>query len=188
MFMFMGILGGMTAQIPMGKLSDTMDRRLVMMGCCAAMFFIAPVFKYLWPLGHFYTGLGAFLLGFCLFVIYPVCVSHVNDLVTDDERVHASGKLILLQGLGLIAGPVAVGFVMDHFGPFSYLLCFSFICAAFVLFTIKQIQRKPDIDYLSVTPTTPVPTEVTAAFDGLASNDTLVERIKKSRRRKADLA
>ncbi|MDR1026289.1 MAG: MFS transporter [Lactobacillus sp.] len=187
MFMLFVILGGMIAQIPMGRLSDKMDRRKVMMGSCAALFFIAPTFKYLQPYGHLFIELGAIMIGFCMFVIYPICVSHVNDLVTDSERVQASGKLILLQGTGLITGPVVVGFVMDHFGSFSYLLCFSFVCCIFVLFTMRHMRIKPDIDYVSNTPTSPVPVEVTQAFEELATKDSLIERIMKSRKRKENI-
>jgi MFS family permease len=186
-FMFFVIFGGMIAQIPMGKLSDRTDRRRVLLACCTALIVIAPMYKYLTDLGHGFIGIGATLIGFFMFVLYPICVSHVNDLVTDSERVHAAGKLILLQGLGLIFGPTIVGFVMDRFGPFSYLLCFSGICILFVLFTLRQLRKRPDINYINITPTSPVPVEMTQAFDELASKDSMLDRIMKSRRRKEHL-
>ena len=134
-----------------------------------------------------YIGIGAASIGFFMFVLYPICVSHVNDLVTDSERVHASGKLILLQGLGLISGPIIVGFIMGYFGAFSYLLCFSFICLAFVLFTLQQMRKRPEINYIGITQTTPVPVDVTPVFDELATKDSILDTLKKSRKRKEPL-
>ena len=184
LFMFFGILGGLSAQIPVGRLSDKMDRRLVMMGSCALLFFIAPSIHILMSSGIVLLAMGAFFLGTCTFVLYPICVSHINDLIDDSERVKTSGILILMQGIGLICGPIIVSFFMDKFGDISFVSASSIIAGSFFFYTLRQIKIKPDINYTSVTPTDPIPMAPTAAFNELSTKDTMVDLIKKRVARK----
>lgn len=170
LFMFVAILGGMSAQIPIGKLSDTMDRRVVMMWVCVVMFFVAPLLSLFITKGTFLLVCSAFLLGACTFIIYPICVSHVNDQIDDANRVKASGMLIMLQSIGMISGPIIVSFIMEMFGTLSFVICFSLTAAAFVVFAQKTIQTRGP-NYVANTPTTPIPSDTTHAFTALAQDN-----------------
>ena len=70
------------------------------------------------------------LLGACTFTLYPISVSHINDLVTDAQRVHISGMLILAQSIGLISGPIIVSAGMSLFGPDFFMVAFFIFPAA----------------------------------------------------------
>lgn len=179
MFMFFGVLGGMSAQLPVGRLSDKMDRRYVLLFSSIILCILSPVMYFLMSKGGWYLGTCAFFLGASLFVLYPVCVSHINDLVEDNERVQASGRLILLQGSGLITGPIVVSFFMEHIGNISFVGSFSIITLALCVFIKKQMTVKPDIDYVQITPTTPTPISTSAVFEELSTDDTAADRIKK---------
>mgnify|MGYP000825862769 FL=1 len=173
LFMFFGVLGGLLIQFPLGRLSDRMDRRFLMMWIAGILFFIAPWVHFFVSDGVWQLCTGALLLGCGTFILYPLSVSHVNDLIEDDDRVNAAGMLILLQSLGMIFGPVAISYFMQHFGAISFVLAYSAVTAGFVLFTLKHITFKPDINYINITPTAPMPIDTTHAFHELASNDKL---------------
>lgn len=173
LFMFFGVLGGLLIQFPLGRLSDRMDRRFLMMWIAGILFFIAPWVHFFVSVGVWQLCTGALLLGCGTFILYPLSVSHVNDLIEDDDRVNAAGMLILLQSLGMIFGPVAISYFMQHFGAISFVLAYSAVTAGFVLFTLKHITFKPDINYINITPTAPMPIDTTHAFHELASDDKL---------------
>lgn len=176
-FMFMGIIGGMLAQIPIGRLSDLMDRRYVMMWICGILFVISPWINLFINAGTLAVAASSFLLGTCIFVIYPICVSHVNDKIDDSSRVNASGRLIMLQSLGMIFGPVIISFLMQEFGALSFLLSISGVSGAFVLFAFRYIAFH-DVNYINVTPTAPIPAAPTHAFSELSQDDTLMDKAK----------
>ena len=177
LFMFAGILGGMCAQIPVGKLSDLIDRRFVILWANVLMFFVAPWVHVFIDNGTFALTSAAFVLGSCTFIIYPICVSHVNDLIQNEDRVPASGLLIMLQSLGMVIGPIIISVIMQLFGALSFLICLSVAAAGFVIFAFKHIAFR-DIKYIKVTPTAPQPTAPTPVFPTLAEHDSVVDKTK----------
>ncbi|MBQ8436166.1 MAG: MFS transporter, partial [Alphaproteobacteria bacterium] len=173
LFMFFGVLGGLLIQFPLGRLSDKMDRRFVIMWVASILFFIAP-----WV--HFWLGSNIIMLAFCAimlgagtFIIYPISVSHVNDLIDDEDRVNASGMMIMLQSIGMICGPIVISYFMGIFGPIAFALAYSITAAGFVVFALKHISFKPDVGYKNITPTAPMPIDTTHAFHELATDDKL---------------
>lgn len=171
LFMFFVIIGGMLAQLPVGKLSDKMDRRFVLMWESGLLFLIVPWIHYFINNSIWELGVMALLLGGAAFVMYPICVSHVNDKIDDCDRVEASGMLILLQAVGMIAGPIAISFAMQQWGPISYLLAFSILNGIYMLFCFKQIVFRPETDYISTSPTVPTPVAPTHVFTALSQDD-----------------
>lgn len=178
MFMFFGVMGGLLAQFPLGKISDLTDRRYVLIGICAALCLIVPFSYFMILKGGLGLIISTMLLGSCVFTLYPIAVSHINDLITDDERVHASGLLILAQNVGLIIGPIIVSAGMTNFGNSFFTASFLIIPILFIIFAVTHIKKKPDINYINVTPTAPLPTTPTHAFDELARHDTLLSKAK----------
>jgi len=178
LFMFFGVLGGMCAQLPIGKLSDRMDRRFVMLWICVVLFLTAPWVQRFIHDGRAAVALSAFILGCGTFVLYPICVSHVNDKIADAERVRASGLLILLQSLGMIGGPILISFCMQHLGTISFVWSYSLVSGAFVLFALHFVTFRPRVNYVNVTPTDPMPTATTHVFHELTHDDSLLDKAK----------
>ncbi|MBE6447987.1 MAG: MFS transporter [Alphaproteobacteria bacterium] len=184
LFMFFCILGGMLAQTPIGRLSDKMDRRFVMMWCSGGLFLVAP-WLHIFVSGETWQLIGAaLLLGCGTFVLYPICVSHVNDKIDDEERVEACGLLILLQSVGMVLGPIMISYLMQKFGAISFPLAFSVANGVFVLFAFKHISFKPNVDYVTQSKTDPVPVTQSHVYPEIAKFDTLVDMAKKSLLRK----
>src|SRR5690606_6230087 len=103
-FMSTVIFGGVALQWPLGILSDRFDRRRVIVfafgGTLLAGLSTALLDEPSLPLFVF----GA-LFGGLSFALYPLCVAHANDHLSPDQRVPASGGLVLTYSAGAAAGP-----------------------------------------------------------------------------------
>ena len=128
-FMLFVVLGGLAFQIPIGRLSDRFDRRIVLsaLSCGFAVAAIALV-----NLPHSRAVLlpAAALLGGFMSTIYPVCVANAHDQMPADQVVAVSGQLILVSGLGSILGPLIGASVMAHFsidGVFYFMAAFGLL-------------------------------------------------------------
>ncbi len=178
-FMFCGIFGGMLAQLPIGKLSDKFDRRYVLMWTSGFLFLIAPWMHFLLDENMIILAISAIFLGCGIFVMYPISVSHTNDKLEDAERTQASGMLILLQSMGLIIGPIIISAMMQFFGNICFLLSFSIVTGAVIVFTFRQIATK-DVNYISNTPTTPQPLAPTHIFTHITEDAGMFSKVKKA--------
>ncbi|MGV8995821.1 MAG: MFS transporter [Parvibaculaceae bacterium] len=126
-FMSVVILGGVVLQWPIGLLSDRFDRRRVIVGTFAAAVIVCIGIALVGVPGHMLLVLGA-LFGGLTFALYPLCVAHTNDHLTREERVGASGGLVLAYSIGAAAGPVIGATAMSAFGP-AGLYVFISLCA-----------------------------------------------------------
>ncbi|MBV8474487.1 MAG: MFS transporter [Hyphomicrobiales bacterium] len=136
-FMLIVVLGGLAFQIPIGRLSDHFDRRIVLtmlsFGFAAAAIAVVNL-----PHSRSIILPAAALLGGFMSTLYPVCVANAHDLMPTDQVVALSGRLILLNGLGSILGPLIGASVMARFGIDGL---FYFMAAAGLLLALLAIVR-----------------------------------------------
>jgi MFS family permease len=129
-FMGAAMLGGLLLQFPLGWVSDHFGRRatvaLMSAGAVAASLFG------IWAGSHGALAQYATMLaiGGLNFTLYAISVSATNDAVAPQNRVAAAAGLVLLFGLGSIAGPLAGGWAFAHFGPHSYFILIAASMAA----------------------------------------------------------
>ena len=120
MFMTATIVGGALLQWPIGRFSDTGDRRRTLATAClgaalaAGMAMVMPVATTAGLYGAF------FLYGGLAFAVYPVAVAHLLDHVDPAEVLPACSTVLLLHGVGAAIGPAVVGFLMAHLGPRAF--------------------------------------------------------------------
>ncbi len=111
LFMLAAVLGGLAFQIPVGWLSDRMDRRLILAGLGAGLAISAVLLVQL-PRSLQAVMPAAFLLGGFMSTLYPVCVAHAHDHMPADRVVAVSGRLILVSGIGSVFGPMVGSMMM----------------------------------------------------------------------------
>ena len=117
LFMSAVIGGGMVMQWPLGWLSDRVDRRLVLIGVFGAVALLGTLMAATVGLPvPLWLACGA-LFGGAAFCVNALCVSHVNDVMTNQDRIGVSAGLLLLFGAGAVLGPVTAGFLMMQLGP-----------------------------------------------------------------------
>jgi MFS family permease len=170
-FMSTVILGGVVLQWPLGWLSDRFDRRRVIIGGFAAAVAVSVAIVALGSAGAPLLVLGA-LFGGVAFALYPLCVAHTNDHLSSEDRVGASGGLVLAYSLGAAIGPLAGAIAMDAMGTdglFAFIaLCAT--CAAF--FAIWRERTAPAVpsDRQQPFQTLPRTTPMSAALDPHATD------------------
>jgi MFS family permease len=114
LFMLAAVLGGLAFQVPVGRLSDRFDRRIVLAVLSVGLASAAVVLVRL-PHNLLVILPTAVLLGGFLSTLYPVCVAHAHDRMPADRIVAVSGQLILLSGVGSVLGPLIGMSVMQRF-------------------------------------------------------------------------
>jgi MFS family permease len=103
------ILGSMVAQFPLGRLSDVVDRRLVMVICSVIGIGASLWMATLDSRHEMLLYVAGFAAGAVIFPIYAINVAHANDLAEPGEYVRIASGLTVLYGLGVIAGPLLAG-------------------------------------------------------------------------------
>ena len=120
-------LGSFVCQWPLGRLSDRIDRRLVIAGCAAAVAVLSLVTAWT-PAGPALLPL-YFLLGGSTLTFYAVAVAHAADFAEPDQMVGVSSSLLLAWAAGAAMGPTIAAPFIDLLGPRGLFL-YSFIVAA----------------------------------------------------------
>lgn len=116
-FMTANVLGGAVAQWPVGRLSDRLGRRPMLIACAigAGVTAIAIAVR-----GEAITMNELVLLGFAwgafAFPQYAIAVANANDHADPSEYVMVSSGLLLMYGIGAIAGPFLASSLMSLLG------------------------------------------------------------------------
>lgn len=145
LFVSAAVIGAALFQMPIGQISDRVSRRAVM-AVVAALASAAS-------LGGVMTGREAaafvvlFIVGATSFPLYSLAVAYTNDWIEDDQRVGASGLLVMVNGVGAILGPLATSAAMSVFGPVAFWWALTFIHVAALAYLVYRILAK---DPLSV--------------------------------------
>ncbi len=163
-FMALTIVGGMLFQWPIGRLSDRLDRRLVLtvlslLAACSAI--IAGLLS---------TGPSTALLmmfalvgGLCI-PLYSLCISHANDYLSPEEMVAASGALVMGYGIGACFGPSIGAGLMQFVGPVGLPLWFAIINGSVGVFAVYRMTQRQSVpldeqgSYMAVPATSTVAT------------------------------
>jgi MFS family permease len=114
LFMLVAVLGGFAFQIPVGRLSDRFDRRIVL-AMLSLGFAVTALAIVLLPRRLPTILPAAVLLGGFMSTLYPVCVGYAHDCMPADRVVAVSGRLILVSGVGSVLGPLIGASLMAHF-------------------------------------------------------------------------
>lgn len=136
--MLFAVLGGLAFQVPIGRISDQFDRRIVL-SILSFGFATAAIAVVILPHSRPVILPAAALLGGFMSTLYPVCVANAHDQLPADQVVAVSGRLILVSGLGSILGPLVGTRVMAHF---SIDGVFYFMAASGMLLSLVALARR----------------------------------------------
>jgi MFS family permease len=137
-FMASSILPAIALQLPLGRWSDRIDRRNVLVAisigaaaAAAAAFQLGSASPALFAAVAAYGGLSL--------TAYAVCLAHVNDHLHPTQMVAASATVLLANGIGSALGPIAVSAAMELFGPRAF---FGSVIVLHVTFALYALWRK----------------------------------------------
>ncbi|MBF9036257.1 MFS transporter [Rhodobacterales bacterium HKCCE2091] len=135
-------VGGLIFQYPLGWVSDRMDRRLLILIVCVAAT-VAGVLG--WLLGGVYwlAIAAAFVYGGLANPLYALLVAYTNDFLEPEQMAAAGGRLIFINGVGAVAGPILVGAVMGWIGPGGYFLFLAILMAGLGAYAAYRMTVRP---------------------------------------------
>ncbi|WP_342641919.1 MFS transporter [Rhodoligotrophos ferricapiens] len=136
-------LGVVLSQFPIGLISDRHDRRTVL---TILAFLSAALAFACYPATLISSDL--LIAVFCLFgalalPLYSVALSHANDNLDADQILGASGKLVLIYGMGSVAGPLIVGQVMSYIGAQGFPIYLGIVYAGIGAYAIYRMSQRP---------------------------------------------
>lgn len=145
LFCSVPILAGAMSQIPVGRASDRFDRRKVLVFLALVAMAADGAFVFLRPESGTANILIGSVLGAAIFAMYPIVVAHANDHADPGQFIQTSGGLLMVFGIGSIAGPFIAGLALTLFGPMAL---FSTLLAAhlfIVLFAMLRMWRREKV-------------------------------------------
>ena len=140
-FMSCAILGGALFQVPLGRYSDTHDRRRVLMVVTGLAASSAAALWGASLLGPWVLVAAALYGGFA-FAVYPVSVALLMDNLEAENILSGASGLLFLHGIGAAAGPARAGQLMGVLGHQALTLYFIVMQLALCGVAVWNLQRK----------------------------------------------
>lgn len=143
------IAAGALMQIPVGRVSDLIDRRYVLAGTATLAATVGLLTFLFSPHSGTMIIISAACYGALAYTLYPVAVAHANDHATSENFVKISSGLLLLYGFGTMLGPLLAASAMDYFWPSALFLITAvshILIAIYVLFRSRVRASVPRQD------------------------------------------
>lgn len=161
LFVSSSILAGAFAQLPIGMISDRTDRRFVVVALALVALAADSVFLFADTSNASVAITSAVIFGAAIYTFHPVLVAHANDHADAGDSMQTSGGLLLMLGIGSMAGPLIGGVLMGIFGPtglFMTTLGAHALILAFTLWRLTQRSAVADSDKSVFVPSAPTRT------------------------------
>ncbi len=157
-FVSVFFIAALLLQMPIGWLSDRMDRRVLILVCAAIMGGGAVLGGVFGPTFSMLL-VAAFVIGGMSNPLYSLIIAYTNDFLDHDDMAAAAGGMVFINGLGAVTGPLVTGWLMGVVGPRGFFLIIavlSFTMALYALYRMTQ-RAAPSVDetesYAPVMPT-----------------------------------
>ena len=147
-YMSLSILGGVLLQWPLGRLSDRVDRRVILLAVAsgsAAGALLLALAPWLLPAnrGALYAS-AALYAGFS-FCLYSIAITHLIDRITHDQVLAGTGTLLLVYGVGATLGPAFAGLLMAELGAVALPFFYFVVTALLTLGCWRQLRWRPQL-------------------------------------------
>jgi MFS family permease len=134
---------GALAQVPAGRISDRMDRRMVIVVLGALAAAVGFVTLLLNPQGGWPLFVLFGLYGFSAYPIYAIAVAHANDFAKKGEFGRVAGGMLLTMGTGLAIGPAVASLVMNLYQPVGLFIVTATFHGALAVTAFLRMKVRP---------------------------------------------
>ncbi len=141
-------VGGLIFQYPIGRISDRMDRRILIMGLTAAGALATLVGGFFIESYAVTLALG-FVIGGVANPLYSLIIAYTNDFLQPSDMAAASGGLLFINGLGAMTGPILIGAAMTRFGAAAFFAYIGVLFALIALYALYRMSKRPTPDETS---------------------------------------
>lgn len=137
-FMSAIIAGGAITQWPIGRMSDRVDRRWIILCAATGSAVAGSSFFIITGLDRDMLLLQAAIYGGCSLVLYSLCVAHANDVVEPEDFIHVSSGTLLAFGTCSIIGSLLASTIMQ---TTSYAALFLFTAGCHSCIMLLSVYR-----------------------------------------------
>ena len=134
-------MGGLLLQFPIGWISDRMDRRVLI--AVVAIIGAIAAFSAMFSGGFTLLLIAAFAVGAMANPLYALLLAHMNDFLDPSQMAAAGGRMLFINGVGAVSGPLIVGAIMESFGPSGYFLYLAVLMAGLGAYAAYRMTRRP---------------------------------------------
>lgn len=134
--------GAMLFQLPIGWLSDKLDRRILIIAVTGVGAATSMLCMYM---GDNFSVLmvSAVILGGASGPLYSLLVAYANDYLEQDQMASAAGGLLFINGSGAVLGPVIVGYAMSNLGIEWYFIILLLLMSSVCLYGVYRMSQRP---------------------------------------------
>lgn len=146
-FMSVAVAAGALSQWPLGRLSDTMDRRLVLLGLLLVSTSVAFAIYFGAPANFTPLLISGFAFGLSTLPAYAIAIAHAYDHAEADQHVTMASGLLLTYALGSILGPLAASGFISQLGPgglFLFMGLVQIVLAVYVFIRLRGHKAVPE--------------------------------------------
>lgn len=163
-FMAVFLLAGLVSSWPLGRLSDRIDRRIVILAIAFALAG-AGAAGALAERQNLVLAFGlAGIFGLCALPLYSLAVAHANDVMAAESPVATAGGMIVGFGLGALAAPLAVSALMDVASAAAFPAAMGAIALVTAVFVLIRMGASPPLPVEDKTPHQPLPRTTAVAY------------------------
>ncbi|WP_104203031.1 MFS transporter [Billgrantia saliphila] len=165
-FMAITTMVALFAQWGLGRLSDYIDRRKVILGMAVMMTISGAFVSMMVRIDFWMLVVAACFHTAMLHTLYALSLAHTNDWLDPGEVVAANAKLMIWYGIGSIIGPFAASLVMRLVGPDGLWMFLGGASLTLAAFVALRLRRRPGVPVEEVEqePFVAVPTLETPHF------------------------
>jgi MFS family permease len=140
----------------MGRLSDRIDRRLVLIGLAGMAAVVGAIIVILNPQAGWVMYVLFAAYGFAANPIYAVAVAHANDFARDGDFAKIAGGMLLILGVGLAIGPAVASLIMGAWSPVGLFIVTAVFHALLGVAAILRMRVRKSIDAADRAPFQPM--------------------------------
>lgn len=141
LFMSAAVLGGALAQMPCGRISDRLDRRVVLIVLASCCTLVGAGLMLTTDSSLYWLGLAA-AFGAGLLPSYAIAAAHVFDFADRADYVEISAGLLLLNGMGSTLGPMLASLGIELWGPPGFFAVNAAIQACLIGFVAIRLRQR----------------------------------------------
>lgn len=144
LFMSAATLAGALAQWPVGRLSDRIDRRLVLLTLLVGAALTGVMLWLLAASGWWLMAFGLLFGGLAL-PCYSLAAAHAYDKTPTSELVPTAATILLVNALGAVVGPLLASIVMAALEPRALFLFIAGAQALLAAYVGHRIAVQPSL-------------------------------------------
>lgn len=168
-YMFATLFGGMLLQYPLGKLSDLIERRLVLLFISMGIMIEAIILINTTPYLLWLNFILMLLFGGLTFAIYPISTAQACDALKPSDLIGGVQSLLVVYSIGATLGPLITPLFITIIGKNGTLLYFALIGLLMTLLLAVRKYQKADIaqeeEFLPLSPSMPILVEMDPRVD-----------------------